>query len=65
MAFLSILLTIKTYSNRCASKLHTAGFEKFFVPCVNISRFLRYRRETRRQRTVISTLSTESILIHH
>ena len=33
-------------SNRCASELLAAGSEKFFVPCVNIGRFLRYRRET-------------------
>jgi hypothetical protein len=41
-----------------------AVFEKSFVPCVNISRFLGYRRETRRQRAMTSRITTESILIH-
>ena len=36
-----------------------AGYEKFFVQCVKISGFLRYRREIRRQRQVASTISTD------
>jgi hypothetical protein len=41
-----------------------AVFERFLVHCLNISGFLRYRGKPK-ARTMISTISPESILIHH
>ena len=42
-----------------------ASFEKFFVIAFKIIRLSCCRGETRRQSTTTSTISTESILIHH